>query len=90
MRIGYDPLLELAGQAGRRTDFEGRLKVHTASSVLNIATDRANEFEHGLREYELPTHRDLYARGLLVMSLLAHQLSQPFVFGGDTILNVGP
>jgi hypothetical protein len=45
--------------------------MHTASIVLNIAEDKADEFERGFREYELPTHHDLYERGLLVMSLLA-------------------
>ncbi len=45
--------------------------MHTASIVLNIAADKADEFERGFKEYELPTHRDLHERGLLVMSLLA-------------------
>jgi hypothetical protein len=45
--------------------------MHTASIVLNIAADKAGEFERGFQEYELPTHHDLYERGLLVMSLLA-------------------
>src|SRR6266542_3492181 len=45
--------------------------MHTASIVLNIAADKADEFERGFQEFELPTHRDLYQRGLLVMSLLA-------------------
>jgi hypothetical protein len=110
--------------------------VHTASIVLNIAADKADEFERGFREYELPTHRDLYERSLLVMSLLArvddiatqpvegaqqylvvavfkdheghtahdndprfkawnkkadaYQIEGPIVFGGNTIVNVGP
>lgn len=110
--------------------------MHTASIVLNIAADKADEFEQGFREYELPTHQDLYERGLLVMSLLArvddittnpvegavqylvvavfreheghdahdndprfkawnkkadaYQVKEPFVFGGNTIVNVGP
>lgn len=110
--------------------------MHTASIVLNIAEDKATEFEAGFREYELPTHRDLYERGLLVMSLLAraddisthrvkgavqylvvavfkeheghtahdndprfkawnekadaYQVQGPFVFGGESIINVGP
>ncbi len=110
--------------------------MHCASIVLNIAKDKAEEFEHGFREYELPTHRDLYERGLLVMSALsrvddistnrvegavqylvvaifhgheghtahdsdprfkawnemadAYQIRDPFVFGGDSIVNTGP
>ena len=110
--------------------------MHTASIVLNIAADKADEFERGFQEYELPTHHDLYERGLLVMSLLArvndistqpvegavqylvtavfhsmeghsahdadprfkkwnrkadaYQVEGPFVFGGDTIVAVGP
>ena len=110
--------------------------MHTASIVLNIAADKADEFERGFKDYELPTHRDLYERGLLVMSLLApaddisthrvegarqylvvaifkdheghtahdndprfkawnekadaYQVEGPFVFGGNTIVNVGP
>ena len=110
--------------------------MHTASIVLNIAADKTDEFERGFKEYELPTHRDLYERGLLVMSLLArvediatqpvegavqylviavfrdheghtahdndprfkkwnkkadaYQIEGPIVFGGDTIVTVGP
>jgi quinol monooxygenase YgiN len=110
--------------------------VHTASIVLNIAEDKADEFEAGFREFELPTHKDLYERGLLVMSILAradeistqrvkgarqylvvavfesdeghtahdndprfqawnekadaYQVTGPFVFGGNSIVNVGP
>jgi hypothetical protein len=110
--------------------------MHSASIVLNIAADKADEFERGFRQYELPTHRDLYARGLLVMSFLArvedistervegavqylvvavfhdfegheahdndrrfkawndkaeaYQVRGPFVFGGNTIVSVGP
>ena len=110
--------------------------MHAASIVLNIDEDKAAEFEAGFREFELPTHRDLYERGLLVMSILApcddisthrvdgarqylvvavfkdheghsahdadprfqawnkradaYQSEGPFVFGGNTIVNVGP
>jgi hypothetical protein len=110
--------------------------MHSASIVLNIAADKAAEFERGFKEYELPTHHDLYARGLLVMSFLArvedistervegavqylvvavfhgyegheahdndprfkawnekaeaYQVRDPFVFGGNTIVSVGP
>jgi len=39
--------------------------MHCASIVLNIAADKAADFERGFREHELPTHRDLYERGLL-------------------------
>lgn len=45
--------------------------MHMASIVLNIAADKADEFERGFKEFELPTHHDLYGRGLLVMSFLA-------------------
>jgi hypothetical protein len=45
--------------------------MHCASIVLNIAADKAEEFERGFREHELPTHRDLLDRGLLVMSVLS-------------------
>ena len=44
--------------------------MHVASVVLNVARDQAEEFERGFREHELPTHRDLHERGLLVMSAL--------------------
>ena len=110
--------------------------MHTASIVLNIAKDKADEFEAGFKEFELPTHKDLYDRGLLVMSLLAritdistqpvegavqylviavfkgreghdahdddprfakwnkkadrYQIEGPFVFGGDTVVTMGP
>jgi quinol monooxygenase YgiN len=110
--------------------------VHTASIVLNIAEDKVAEFESGFREFELPTHKDLYERGLLVMSILAridditmnpvegavqylvvavfkdfeghtahdndprfkawnekaeaYQIEGPFVFGGNSMINVGP
>lgn len=45
--------------------------MHCASIVLNIAADKAEEFEKGFREYELPTHRDLFEQGLLVYSSLS-------------------
>src|SRR5919107_4784126 len=45
--------------------------MHCAAIVLNIAEDQAEEFERGFHEHELPTHRDLKERGLLVMSTLA-------------------
>lgn len=110
--------------------------MHTAAIVLNIAEESAEEFERGFQEFELPTHRDLYERGLLVMSILAradeisthrvqgarqylvvavfktdeghtahdndprfkawnekadaYQIKEPFVFGGNSIVNVGP
>ncbi|MEA2677788.1 MAG: hypothetical protein QOJ81_1929 [Chloroflexota bacterium] len=110
--------------------------MHTASIILNIAEDKAAEFEAGFREFELPTHKDLYERGLLVLSVLApcddisthrvegarqylvvavfksheghtahdddprfkawnkkadpYQIQGPFVFGGNSIVNVGP
>ena len=110
--------------------------MHIASIVLNIASDQAEEFERGFREHELPTHRDLYERGLLVFSALsrvedistnrvegavqylvvavfhgheghsahdsdprfkawnamadAYQVRDPFVFGGDSVVNTGP
>lgn len=45
--------------------------MHCASIVLNIAQEQAEEFERGFQEMELPTHRDLHERGLLVMSALS-------------------
>ena len=45
--------------------------MHCASIVLNIAADKADEFERGFREHELPTHEDLFDRGLLVFSSLS-------------------
>jgi quinol monooxygenase YgiN len=110
--------------------------VHCAAIVLNIARDKAEEFERGFREHELPTHLDLHERGLLIMSTLsrvddittnrvegalqylviaifqsheghtahdsdprfkawneiadAYQIQNPFVFGGDSLVNTGP
>ena len=110
--------------------------MHCASIILNIAQDKADEFERAFQEHELPTHRDLYERGLLVMSTLsrcddisthrvegavqflvmaifhgmeghtahdndprfqawnemadAYQVQQPFVFGGNSVVNTGP
>ena len=45
--------------------------MHCAAIVLNVAEDKAEEFERGFREHELPTHVDLKERGLLVMSTLS-------------------
>jgi quinol monooxygenase YgiN len=45
--------------------------VHCASIVLNVAADKAEDFERGFNEHELPTHRDLHERGLLVYSSLS-------------------
>jgi quinol monooxygenase YgiN len=45
--------------------------MHCAAIVLNIAADKAEEFERGFREHELPTHHDLHERGLLVLSVVA-------------------
>jgi len=45
--------------------------MHVASIVLNVAAEKAEEFERGFQQYELPTHRDLYARGLLAFSSLS-------------------
>ena len=110
--------------------------MHCAAIVLNVASDKAEEFERGFREHELPTHVDLQERGLLVMSTLsrvtdistepvdgavqylviaifqgheghtahdsdprfqawnrmadAYQIRDPFVFGGNSIVNTGP
>jgi len=52
------------------------LDIHCASIVLNIAVDQAEEFERGFKEHELPTHRDLYERGLLVFSWFVEELSE--------------
>ena len=45
--------------------------MHAAAIILNVARDKAEEFERGFREHELPTHRDLHERGLLIMSVVA-------------------
>jgi len=45
--------------------------MHAAAIVLNVARERAEEFERGFREHELPTHVDLHERGLMVMSVVA-------------------
>ena len=109
--------------------------MQTIAIVLNVARDRADEFERGFRAQELPIWKDLADRGLLVMATLnrldistvktegavqyllavvfagdeghhahdadprfeawnreadAYQIADPYVFGGDAILNVGP
>ena len=109
--------------------------MQTIGIVLNVAADRAAEFEQGCREMEAPTWADLHGRGLLTMATLtrldittkpvegavqylvvaifatdeghhvhdsdprfeawnaradAYQSAEPYVFGGDTIVNVGP
>lgn len=45
--------------------------MHCASIVLNIRKESVEDFERGFRDMELPTHKDLHERGLLVMSVLA-------------------
>ena len=109
--------------------------MQTIAIVLNVAKDKADEFERGFRAQELPIWKDLSERGLLVMATLnrleistvrtegavqflvavvfatdeghhahdgdprfeawnreadAYQIAEPYVFGGDTIVNVGP
>jgi hypothetical protein len=109
--------------------------MQTVGIVLNVAADRADEFERGFRAKELPTWQDLSGQGLMVMATLsrldistvrvegavqfliavvfadeqghhahdsdprfeawnreadAYQIAEPYVFGGDTIVNVGP
>jgi hypothetical protein len=109
--------------------------LQTIAIVLNVARDRADEFERGFRAQELPIWKDLAERGLLIMATLnrldistvktegavqflvavvfatdeghhvhdadprfeawnreadAYQVADPYVFGGDTVVNVGP
>ncbi|MGI8929516.1 MAG: hypothetical protein ACR2H0_08670 [Candidatus Limnocylindrales bacterium] len=45
--------------------------MHCTSIVLNIRRENVQDFERGFREMEMPTHEDLYDRGLLVVSALA-------------------
>jgi hypothetical protein len=45
--------------------------VQTIGIVLNVGTDRADEFERGFAEQELPIWNDLRERGLLVMATLS-------------------
>jgi hypothetical protein len=106
---------------------------HVVSIVLNVDAARAEEFEAGFREHELPIWQDLRARGLIVRAALvplaistlpregimqylvsvwlrdsaahhahdedprfkrwneladAFQPEEPFVFGGDAIIEV--
>ena len=107
---------------------------HTVSIVLNIAADKADEFEHAFEEHEVPTWNDLFAKGKLLRASLSpldistkgvegvrqyliiaqfargedhhahdndprfkrwnrmadeYQPGEPFVFGGDSIYEVG-
>ena len=109
--------------------------MQTIGIVLNVGTDKTEEFERGFRAEEAPIWADLHARGLLVMATLTRldittkptdgavqylvaaifatdeghhvhdqdprfeawnkradtfQVADPYVFGGDTIVNVGP
>jgi hypothetical protein len=109
--------------------------MQTIAIVLNVAQERADEFERGFRAKELPIWKDLAERGLLVIATLnrldistvktegaiqflvtvvfatdeghhvhdsdprfeawnreadAYQIADPYVFGGDTVVNVGP
>jgi hypothetical protein len=107
---------------------------HTVSIVLNIAEDKADEFEQAFNEHEVPIWNDLHARGILVRASLSplaistkevdgvkqylvlaqfhefaghhahdedprfkrwndmadqYQPEEPFVFGGDSLYEVG-
>jgi hypothetical protein len=109
--------------------------MQSISIVLNVAEDKAAEFERGFRAQEHPIWQDLSQRGLLVLATLsrldistvkvagavqflvavvfatdeghhvhdsdprfeawnreadAYQVADPYVFGGDTIVSVGP
>ena len=44
---------------------------HTVSIVLNIAADKADEFERAFEEHEVPTWRDLHAKGKLLRASLS-------------------
>ena len=108
--------------------------MQTIGIVLNIAEERAAEFEAAFEAQEAPVWRDLHQRGLLVMATLtrldistrpvdgarqylvvaifssdeghhvhdhdprfeawnrqadAYQPAEPYVFGGDTLVQVG-
>jgi hypothetical protein len=45
--------------------------MQTIGIVLNVATDRADEFERGFREKEAPIWHDLESRGLLNLATLS-------------------
>jgi hypothetical protein len=45
--------------------------VHTVSIVLNIAAEKAAEFERGFAEHEVPIWKDLHARGTLLRASLS-------------------
>ncbi|MGZ4120550.1 MAG: hypothetical protein ACXVQS_07825 [Actinomycetota bacterium] len=107
---------------------------HTVSIVLNIAADKAEEFERAFEENEVPIWKDLHAKGVmrcaslspldistktvrgvkqyLVLAQFAeaeghhahdsdprferwnamadqYQPEEPFVFGGDSLYEVG-
>jgi hypothetical protein len=107
---------------------------HTVSIVLNIAADKADEFERAFEEHEVPIWRDLNSKGILIRASLspldistvktkgakqylvlaqfhdssgheahdedarfarwnemadAYQPEKPFVFGGDSLYEVG-
>ena len=44
--------------------------METVAVVLNVDQDRAEEFEAGFRQHEVPVWRDLESRGLLVGATL--------------------
>ena len=109
--------------------------MQTIGIVLNVGSDRVEEFERGFREMEAPIWADLHSQGVLTMATLtrldistkkvdgavqylvvaifatdeghhlhdndprfeawntradAYQVAEPHVYGGDTIVNVGP
>jgi hypothetical protein len=45
--------------------------VHTVSIVLNIASDKAEEFERAFGEHEVPVWKDLHERGTLLRASLS-------------------
>lgn len=50
---------------------ERRRAIETIAIVLNIGTDRAEAFEEGFRNHEVPVWRDLETRGLLLHATLS-------------------
>jgi len=44
---------------------------HTVSIVLNIAADKADEFERAFEEHEVPIWRDLHQKGTLLRASLS-------------------
>lgn len=44
--------------------------MHTVAVILNVAADKAGEFERGFREHEYPVWEDLFGKGKMVRASL--------------------